>query len=346
MTNPSPPEASERAEFSGRIVYLDQNIWIDLLKRITDAESDAIRLRERLINLREQGMIQVPLSGSHYLETWHRGGFESRWALARLMRDISGYTTLAPVHVIEEAGVAAAIAARAGTEMPVFPPLLGRGVNHAFASSTGRFRVVGSIASGGVDEGPPAAVPAILAQAVELGAPWEWINLAGPREFPAGGLEVRPEHRKGNLVVADELALRMKISNDAGMRARLEDLIITEEMVRIADYVNDACEQLGVDPIGLFMPDGSGAIREFVRSVPVADVHCQLRVYRHSNLEFPIEQHDYTDMHTLALVVPYCDVVVTERRWAHAIRQTKLDRKYQTVPASSLGQLASLLNLS
>jgi hypothetical protein len=53
----------------------------------------------------------------------------------------------------------------------------------------------------------------------------------------------------------------------------------------------------------------------------------------------PIDQHDLTDLQTLANVVPNCDVVVTERRWVHAVRQHHLDSLYGTRMLTSLGQL-------
>ncbi|WP_157625914.1 hypothetical protein [Mycobacterium sp. 155] len=205
-----------------------------LLRGVQSHDPRADKLVQRLIELREAGLVSIPLSASHYLETWHRRDTTSRHDLAGLMRDVSAYATLAPVHSVERAWVRSEIWRWCGrTPAPPDTNILGYGVNHAFGTATGRFRFVTSIATDDQPEGPPAEVPADLIDlAGASGENWEWLNLAGPPElFMMDGVDIRPEHRRGPADVEFETAVRDHLQNDAGYRQRLVDLILTQEFI-------------------------------------------------------------------------------------------------------------------
>jgi hypothetical protein len=181
----------------------------------------AERVKNLLIAQRADDTTRVPLSASHCLETWHRRDERSRHELAALMRDVSRYDTLAPVHLMQQAGVEWHMAKLAAPDVEVPTPaslLLGRGVNHAFGSPTGHFRVVSSIADDSTPEGAPADVPQVLLHAARTGESWEWFNLAGSAQFLLlDGIEVRPEHRRGRFDVEAEMLLRQRLLADKTM---------------------------------------------------------------------------------------------------------------------------------
>lgn len=318
-----------------------------MLRGLEGSDPVCERLYEMLSAGVEEGRLSVPLSTAHYLETWHRRDEQSRVALAGLMRDLSRYRTLAAVQRIERAGVAWLInrLLRPTTEVAVNPAMLvmGQGVNHAFDSPTGRFRVVESVADDKNAEGPPAEPARELLEAYKLGDVWEWVNLAGRQElYTMDGIEMAPEHRLGTKTMNDELAMREHVKSDPSLRRRLSDWIVATELVNINPYINDAAMRLNVDPHRLFDRGPEGG-RRFVSSLAVTDVHCRLRIHRHRDFGFPIEQHDRTDLAALALAVPYCDVVVTERRWCHALEASGTSKKYRTRVLSSLRGLDKLI---
>lgn len=330
------------------LIYLDQNIWVALLRGCQSGDPLAEKVKGRLVELRDAGIVSVPLSSAHYLETWHRRDTESRHALAGLMRDVTAYATLAPVHVVERAWVRSEIWRRCNlASQSPDADVLGYGVNHAFGTNTGRFRFVSSIATGDQLEGPSAEVPAgLVGAAAALGERWEWFNLAGPEELLAmDGIDVRPEHRRGTEDVNFEMVVRSHLRSNELSRQRLADFILTQELIRILDYINEACQELDVDPHAIFLNgDPKFTSRSFVHALPVTNVLCTLRIHRHRDHGFPLEQHDRTDMCVLALVIPHCDVVATERRWIHALRQAGLDRRYGTDLCGSLGELDRALD--
>lgn len=99
------------------------------------------------------------------------------------MRDLSGWLTLAPPEVVTRDEVRVAVG-RLCDVAPTMASPVGHGVNHAFSSSTGRFRFVESLWTGESGEGGPVQGIDLLAAQNRPDA-WEWFNLAGPAEdFP------------------------------------------------------------------------------------------------------------------------------------------------------------------
>lgn len=56
------------------LVYLDQLVWVRLLKGGPAAAEQLERLRSAV----DAGLVVTCLSAAHYAETWHRGAWVSR----------------------------------------------------------------------------------------------------------------------------------------------------------------------------------------------------------------------------------------------------------------------------
>ncbi|MCV7224652.1 hypothetical protein [Mycolicibacterium komossense] len=169
---------------------------------------------------------------------------------------------------------------------------------------------------------------------------------AGPEELlTMDGIDVRPEHRHGTADADYESAVRERLRHAEYSRKRLGDFILTQEFIRLLDCTNEACEEVGIDPHGLLLTDNPpDAVRSFVNAVPVTNVIARLRIHRHRDRGFPLEQHDRTDMCVLALAIPHCSVVATEKRWVHAARQAGLDHRYGADLCGSLTELDRALD--
>lgn len=104
----------------------------------------------------------------------------------------------------------------------------------------------------------------------------------------------------------------------------------------------------GVDPRGLFFAapalDPPEAMRALVAGLPTVDVLATLRREKHRDLTHPWEQHDLSDLIMLSTTVPYCDAVVTERRWAHIVQTSGLASKYRTEMGAGLAGLRAALD--
>jgi hypothetical protein len=341
MTDPARPPA---------IVYFDMNVWVTLARglkaRDSAAEETVAALREAV----ESGSATIPLTTAHYLELWHRTDQTSREDIGRLMARLSGYQALAPIQRVLQLEIEAFVARFRGADLRVAPAqVLGHGASYAFDSPYGRFRFVESLASadGLVAEGPAVEAPAEFATAECSGPRWEWLQLVGlPDILATAGVERAPAHRLGNANLEVEARIRRLVAGDEAARARLRDILIADVIEEMREQINDVCAAARVSSYGLFFgrreyPTPPEAMRAFIDEVPTANALVTLREHKHRDLTHPWDQHDRTDMQTLATALPYVDVIVTERRWAHMIRVSGLADRHRTIALAirDLGRL-------
>ena len=80
-------------------------------------------------------------------------------------------------------------------------------------------------------------------------------------------------------------------------------------------------------------------LRSIYSSMPSLDVAVTLKTSLHRNPNHRWTNNDIYDMRALALTIPYCDVVVTDRSmWSHVTRH-KLPGRYETVVLSQVAEL-------
>lgn len=321
------------------LVYLDMNVWVDMSKGIAVGDQRWQRIVERIHSLVDNGSVLIVLSASIYLELWHRRDQTSREGVGRLMRDLTGYATMAPIDSIRAREVDAFVQRHVGSDRRVqAEELVGHGVCHAFGSPFGRFRFVESIASadGLIAEGPTAEAPEEWLDLKREGPEWEWFNLVGATDWSGlTGLERTPLHRIGNSRLEREMQLRQLVTTQPWARVRLRDLIITDEIEALTEEINQACWKSGTQPHGLFLDSTQfdtppEAMRAFVDGLPSVDTLVTLREWKHRDITHEWHQHDQADLLSLAVVVPYSDVVVTERRWSHLCSASGLSTEYKT----------------
>lgn len=326
------------------------NVWVNLARGRKQASGPWFEVLSLLGAAVKARTITVPLSGTLYHELWHRGRMESREEVGALMRALSGFTTLAPVDEVRRREIAWFVARHFG--LPASPlakgEVLGVGAAHAFGSETGRFYIVESIETATDPEGAPAALPDDLRVPDQGDPAWEWFQLIGaPWLLDSPGLDRTPEHRRGDRYAEQERDFRRALEDDPAGAARLDDLVVTQELIDAIDDTNEACANLDVPPFGLFLETESGdpptAMRAFAHGVPTIDVVTTLRQWKHRDHVLKWEQHDRADLVALAVAVPYCDAVVTERRWNHLLRASGLAGKYGTLVTSDAVGVEAML---
>lgn len=342
------------------IIYLDQNKWIELLKAESGA-SGSSKVVDVLVALRaaiSDGRVVVPLSSAHYLETWHRTDSRSRHALATLMCGISKFVTMSPVQHLLCLEVESFLLRYYRWKYCLCVPVhvksvfLGWGVSHAFNSPTGRFRFVDSIAADDQPEGKRADAPARVLELfrranVERSERYEWWSLAGGDEVLShSGVDVRAEHRLGTGFQQDENEAAVQLLQDPCLRSRLDDYLVLQETISITDPINRIAYWHGASLDNLmdeWQTVGPEFGRNIVESLPTRACMFYMRRAKHENPQWKWEQHDRADIGALSAAVPYCDVVVTERQWAHVLRTAKLDRRFGTTIISRLTDLLPIL---
>lgn len=340
-------------DFGMRYLYLDMNCWVQMARGAHTQDARWIEAASALQSAVDAGAVTVPLSTAHYLELWHRSNTASRERIGALMRDLSGYTTLSEFNTVQRLEIDAFVATCVGDERRVrTEDLIGWGASHAFSSPYGRLRFVETIETEVQPEGPPTEPPPDLDQLrSRMGeSAWEWFQLVGLDGMAAqAGLDRTPEHRHGSRDEEEENRIRALLADDPDTMERLDDLMRFQEFERLTDTINRICVARRVDPYGLFFetmhPAGiAGAVREFGRSVPTVHVKATLRACKHRDFNHRWDQHDRTDLRALSLAIPYCDWVVTEKRWAHIAKASGLCSAYNTNVGAGLSSIEGVLS--
>lgn len=321
------------------LLFFDMNVWVAMSKGIAAADDRWQTIVDKAQALVADDAARILLCACSYLELWHRRDRASREGVGRVMRDLTKYATFAPIETIRSMEVDAFVQRHVGRCRTIKTvDLVGHGACHAFGSPFGRFRFVESIASadGITAEGPAAPAPDNWLDLKSEGPGWEWFNLVGGQHMvELDGLERTPQHRIGNSRVEDEMHLRQLIETQPWAKARIRDLIITDEIESLTDEINAACLDARTDPYGLFLANPAfdnppEAMRAFIEELPSVDTLATLREWKHRDLTHEWHQHDQSDLLSLAVAVPYADVVVTERRWTHLCEASGLSEKYDT----------------
>ena len=104
-----------------------------------------------------------------------------------------------------------------------------------------------------------------------------------------------------------------------------------------------ALQERGVDLQDILTSPQAGVA--FMRSMPSTDVAMTLKTVWHRNRDKPWSANDIHDVDAMALAVPYCDIVVTEKACHHALVSTGMDKRMNTVLLRDLTTLpAALIN--
>ena len=78
---------------------------------------------------------------------------------------------------------------------------------------------------------------------------------------------------------------------------------------------------------------------KILKRIPTGLTLIQLMMYRDLQFHRPIFVNDIHDVWGLTLLIPYCDVVVTEKMWVSIARQSKLDKICKTDMLPSIRDL-------
>jgi hypothetical protein len=334
-------------------VYLDLMHWIGLAKAAT-GHRDGDRYRGLLDEARVQqakDAFVFPLSGQHYMEMAGIRDPRQRGDIARVMEELSGFTTLLSRVDVMRLELEAALDNM--TRRPIVPypavPVLGVGFGHAFGLS-GQLRIRdtdGDVTDSTRATWPegPEAFDAWLSQLQRLG---ERMMLAGPKDH---------DHEKLKSLGYDAQAARVGQERRAQQereqaarfdryprfrRGRTRDAVAARYVgIELLDMLNEGLANRGVR-FDEFDFDRASA-RRFVDSMPGSDVHVTLQTAAHRNASFPWEPNDFFDIDALALATPYSDIVGTERKWAHVLNSSGCAKRLDTRVVVTPEELASLL---
>lgn len=325
-------------------IYLDQNKWVELARSRKSGFTDEVGGVWHLAMTRvEDGRVSFPLSAVHYYETSKRVDQESRWNLAATMAELSRVHTLAGSSTLVRAEVKAA-AARIVSRATYSPPIeaFGEGAAHALDADPGTFQGLSSI-----EELDAAGMPSEILDLVRKGlvGAAELAVLARTESSPTARTIAAATRSRMGAVDRKFADSQRSFASDLqkhGLVHRRDEGLSRFDLVDVMPLLTRALAELGMkfDPKQF---EDIDVVNRLLRQIPSKWVVREMRRVRHRNSQQPWAESDLNDMNALSGAVVYCDVVVTERQWAHHLNQEGVAKLHNTTVISDLRNLSALL---
>lgn len=339
---------------SRRSIYLDLNHWIGLAKAAVGhrdgARYAALLHACRLAVSRDDAVL--PLSGVHYMELSGIRDPRQRQDIARVMMELSGFRTVLCRSLVMKLELEAVLDAQLGRRAVPYAPLeaIGTGFGHAFGIK-GQLQIhdrLGAPAESNRQNCPggTGVHDQLLAELQYMG---EWMVLRGPAdgdldELARFGFDPAAARRSQEQRAQQEREQAKRFDRDPRWRrGRIRDVVGARYLgVELMDMLSEGLRARGATLNDLFNEDRDAA-RAVIDAMPSGDVHVSLQVAAHRNRQRPWTSNDYFDIDALALAVPYCDIVVTERQRARDLEWSgcpqRLDTKVLVRPEDLLDVL-------
>lgn len=312
-------------------LYLDQNQWIYLAKDYWGRPHSPKHtgIAERVLAMVTAGDLRIPLNTIHLIEHLRAEDPGRRQRLAEVFELFGGGWYMASWSLTLPFEIHQAVANAFGVAQRIASiEIFGRGFLFGLSPAVRKL----------LEEGRTEARVGLLQHIAALpGATFELLTF--PNE-PGRSKQNRTitDLAKANTDAAESLRqLRRSDGPEVSRRAQYagytlhhHDLLL-QELQSIGKNL-DAFLSLGIERLGRFWS-----------SIPSLDVDCELTLYRDRQWTRAVEGNDVRDIGHLALAIPYCDVVATERFWTRAAAETGLAKKYETAVCSDLTQAVNHL---
>lgn len=351
------PASIRRGEGSRQVIYLDLNHWIGLAKADT-GHRDGSRYTDLLAACRhaiQHRQVIFPLSGQHYMEMAGIRDPRQREDIARVMTDLSEFRTLLCRSLVMRLELEAVLDTHIGGRTIPYAPLnmIGTGVGHAFGISHQlQIRDQLDVLSETIRQNWPAGPDAYDRSLAEAQYIYEWMALRGPtdaelEDLVMNGFDAGAARRGQELRAQQEHDQASRFDQEPRWRrGRLRDVIGARYMnIELVDMLIEALADRQATLSDL-VGDDRDAIRAVVDAMPSGDVHVSLQVAAHRNPQSSWTVNDFFDIDALALAVPYCDVVVTERRRARDLTWSGCPQRLDTTILTSPEELLESLPAS
>lgn len=320
-------------------IYLDQLHWIHLAQAHTNHQNGEPykKVYQHLLEQREAGKIVCPLSLTHYMELSATGSYRQRTDVATVMASLSSFRTIAPTSVLQRAEIEQVLHKRFGKpETPLQPRPFGSGVSYA---ADGVYRMM-KLRSKSSDRESLAAVVGGIEKLKEIEleatAQAEFAVLRGPHESLVQELRDKygyaPEEAEkiARQRAANEEELAQRLIADPSLKEKFDNIVTARYIMReMGNALQPALTKAGMTINDLFAR-GADDVTHFVHAIPTADVFVTFTKANLKNLHRGWKKNDIHDMDALAVAIPYCDIVVTEKH-AHAqMSNAGMGQKYGT----------------
>ncbi|GAB6181778.1 hypothetical protein JCM14036_30970 [Desulfotomaculum defluvii] len=320
-----------------KVIYLDQNKWIELAKAILNKPGS-----ERFEDVKNKILEKVkneewvfPLSIIHHIETMSRLDTRSRIELAKVMGEISCNYSILPYIYIDKAEFQNSLRKVYDLEPVDFKNEV---ISKDFVKAVGLDGK--SLIISGVDDPMMKEEMERFARRIldSHNMFYEFMQLTPIIEL------VTSLQRDNDFYVAEYEKMRshyIKIPKEHRYSMFIVNNYIEGYKKELLEF-HIAMHRIGIPKEKMF-PEKLFATKEstldFLESIPSFAIQIRLTYEIINNVSRNFDKNDFKDIAFLSTAVPYCDVVITERLWVDLIKRNKLDVRYNTFVTSSLNDL-------
>jgi hypothetical protein len=335
------------------LVFLDLNHYIYLARTAAGltAPDGYDDLHRAVTAARRQNRAVFPLSGTHYMEMSGILDPAQRTAVAEVMESLSGFQVLLGRVTIAELEIDAMIDALLGSEsVGERIDLLGPTFGRAFGMRGGLTirDANGNDSSASMrEEVGNREYERIMAEA---SLAFERGMLAGPPDEEIAALRAADYAPEKTREVTErraqqerDLAARLD-QDDKWRRGRLRDVVSASELTHEwIDQITRATLARGTD-IGQVVGKDQARMRAFADGMPSSRVAISLKTRYHRDGRHQWTPNDIHDIDALAVAVPYCDAVFTDKAARNALAASPELRPLGMFLPRKPGELAEWLD--
>jgi hypothetical protein len=315
---------------------LDLNHWYALGEAMAGhpREPEHLDVLRQLIKCVEQGQLMFPLSSVHYIELAENPRDRHREEAANVMTALSHFNTITSTRKIIDEELALALNRRFGRPaFPVRAKKLGVGATFALSGESKGFRL-----TGGSDD-DRRNLEAQLGRSI---AEWEAeINAVAEYELlkqpSAGYRDQIPNYdpyaarRMADEELKNFNVMLNTLRTNPGVASRPLDAICARQFLfEFHDNYTRALLSAGFSQNRTAFR-GKEELTDFLMSLPSRRVATMIQFHYLKDVQREWTIQDLRDIAALAKVIPYCDIVVTDKKaWDVSVNRAHLDREFDT----------------
>lgn len=319
-------------------IYLDQKDWINLARAYYNrSDGEAYKpVLNRILDLAESNKAIFPLSTTHIIETNKRRDYDSKKRLAVVMAEISRGNTIANQTdmAISELNIALAQKYSNKTSNTSTASTSAFGIGFPFAFGMNYHLVDKNNKPVKISDDHNQFIQNTLTDKNLLVQ-----MLVGNDEKTSTYLKWMEENRRKHIKAAEEFRKRVRAYDKRILKRAYSANLIVELYADVAKILKKYGQT-----IEDFLKIGADQLELFFGMIPTLDTEIELATRRNEHWNKKIDKNDVSDIRSLSVAIPYCDIVVTEVFWANVAQFTGLSKKYNTQVTSSLDKLLPFLD--
>ncbi|MEU0845723.1 hypothetical protein ABZ370_40605 [Streptomyces sp. NPDC005962] len=329
------------------MVYLDLNHWYALGDALAGAPQnpDHVTALKQFQGHVERGEVMFPLSTVHYMELTENPRDAHRQRAADAMALLSRFVTMAPESKILDEELAQELNRRLGR--PAFPMKVTKfGIGVGFAFGEAKRMVLKGITEENRQELETRLGMSVSQFEASANATAEYWVLRGPTgtlRSAVPNYDPYAARRVADAQLADFSVMINTLRTDPEIAKRPMDAICARHLgFDIIDNYTRALMSAGFVKQGPF--HSRAELTDFLTALPSRKVVTKMHFHYLKDVHRNWTINDLRDIAALSIAIPYCDVVVTDKKaWDTAVNRAHLDKDFNTPIFSSLTDLAKHL---